>query len=188
MSDELVTIGRIVKPHGIRGEVAVDVLSDVPDRLAEGVEVVVDGRPRRISASRPHQGRMLVRFEGIGDRTQAETLRNQRIEATPVDPDGSDAFFVHELIDLEVVDEQERSLGRVRALIDLPTAAEYDLLEVAREDGSRWLLPAVDDYVEVEELAGGELRLRVVDPPDGLLDLDGSVGGAAPTDPSGEGS
>lgn len=179
MTDELVTIGRIVKPHGIRGEVAVDVLSDVEGRFNGGAEVLVADKPMRIATSRPHQGRLLVRFDQITDRTMAEGLRGFKIQAQALDLAETETYFAHELVGLDVVDEDGSHLGHVQALIELPAAAEYDLLEVAREDGSRWLLPAVDEYVEIVELADGQLRLQLIDPPEGLTDL-GAVEGGPP--------
>ena len=156
----LVTIGRIVKAHGIRGEVAVNVQTDLPDRFDDGATVIVGGSPRVIESSRPHQGRLLVRFEGVLDRTQAELLRGRLIEAEPRESADSDTYFVHELVGMRVVLD-ERDLGEVSALIELPPAAGYDLLEVTRDDGSTWLLPAVEDHVEVEDAVGAEFGVFV---------------------------
>jgi 16S rRNA processing protein RimM len=166
----LVTIGRIVKAHGIRGEVVVDVLSDVPGRFEVGTSVLLDGRPVTITGSRPHQGRLLVRLEGVADRTAAELLRGKRFEGEAADVSGEDTYYVHELVGMGVVDEHGADLGTVSASIELPEAAGYDLLEVRRADGSTWLLPAVDEYVEVEDDPAGGERLAVVDPPEGLID------------------
>jgi 16S rRNA processing protein RimM len=174
----LVTIGRVVKAHGIRGELVVDVLSDVPGRFDVGTPVLLDGRPVTITGSRPHQGRLLVRLEGVPDRTAAELLRGKVFEAEAADVSDSEAYYAHELVGMAVVDAEGRDLGRVSALIELPEAAGYDLLEVRRADGSTWLLPAVDDYVEVEEDPTGGERLAVVDPPEGLLDGDPEVTGS----------
>ena len=179
-----VTIGRVIKAHGIRGEVVVDPLTDLPERFDVGAELVLAGQPVRVRASRPHQGRLLVAFEGIADRSAAERLRGAAIEADPVDVAEHEHYFVHELIDRPVVDEDDRSLGRVVSLVELPVAAGYDLLEVAADDGQVWLLPAVDDYVVVDEDRDG-LRLRVVDPPEGLISGDADV---APTEPDGDGT
>ncbi len=163
-------VARIVKAHGIRGEVACDVLTDVAGRLDAGTSVTVGDELTTIVASRPHQGRLLLRFEGIVDRNQAELLRGREVLADPIDEEASDTYFAHELVDMEVVDAEGASLGRVRALVELPAAAEYDLLEVERDDGHRWLLPAVDDFVEVEVDEHDRERLVVADPPEGLLD------------------
>ena len=175
MTDEqLVTIARVVRAHGLGGEVAVEVLSDVPGRLDAGAAVMVGGTPTTIVTSRPHQGRLLVRFEGVGDRTGAELLRGRVVEAAPVDLDASDTYYAHELVGMAVVAADGRDLGAVSALVELPEAAGYDLLEVTRADGSTWLLPAVDDYVEVAERDDGTQLLLVIDPPEGLIDADAS--------------
>jgi 16S rRNA processing protein RimM len=170
-SDEgYVVVGRVVKAHGLRGEVAVEVLSDVPGRLDAGVTVRLGGEPVTIVASRPHQGRLLVTFDGVPDRTAAERLRGRALEAERIDLDGTDAYFVHELVGMPVRDADGRDLGTVQAAVELPEAAGYDLLEVARDDGGTWLLPAVDEYVEVVAEPDGGEALVVSDPPAGLLD------------------
>ena len=165
-----VVVARVVKAHGIRGEVACELLSDVEGRLEAGTSVIVGGRDTTVATSRPHQGRLLVRFEGVETRNDAELLRGSEVLADPVDAEDSDVYFAHELVGMPVVEADGAALGRVHALVELPAAAEYDLLEIERDDGHRWLLPAVDDYVEVELDEQDRERLVVVDPPDGLLD------------------
>jgi 16S rRNA processing protein RimM len=167
---DLVLIGRVVKAHGIRGEVVVHPLSDVPDRFDTGTRVVLGGTPSTIASSRPHQGRLLVAFEGVTDRSAAELLCGRDIEAPRVDLDDTDTYFVHELVGMVVRSDAGEDLGTVVAAIELPGSAGYDLLEVRRPDGSVWLLPAVDDYVEVTEDDAGVEHLLVVDPPAGLID------------------
>lgn len=162
-------VGRIIKPHGIRGEVVIDSWSDHPDRFAVGAVLYVDGQAMVVVSSRPHQGRLLVRFEGIGDRTAAEALRGAVVEGDPLPPADPDTYLVSELIDLPVRTADGREHGRVVAVIELPGAAGYDLLEVRREQGGSWLLPAADELVEVVEEPGG-WYLLVRDPPEGLLD------------------
>ena len=166
------TIGRVVKAHGLRGEVAVHLMTDVPDRFAPGAAMVVGGSPTTVVSSRPHQSRMLVTFEGISDRTAAEALRGKIIQAEPIDVADSETYFVHELVGA-TVEHEGVALGEVVAVIELPSAAAYDLLEVRRDDGTTWMLPAVDEYVEVVETDDtSALRLVVVDPPEGLIDTD----------------
>ncbi len=174
MTSDRVLIGRVIKPHGIRGEVAVDVLTDFPERLAPGSRIWLRGELAEIEASRPHQGRLLVKFADVADRNAAELLRRAELTAEPIDAEELDTYLVSELIGMAVrLDDGTaagRDLGTVSAVIDLPDAAAYDLLEVRRSDGSTWLLPAVDEYVEVDEDADGNDYLVVVDPPDGLLE------------------
>jgi 16S rRNA processing protein RimM len=191
MSEALVVIGKVVKAHGIRGEVSVHVLSDVEGRFAVGDRVHLAGAPTTIASSRPHQGRLLVRFEGVTDRNAAELLRGRVIEGPAADLADSDTYFVHELVGMAVVTPDGDHLGDVTDHVELPSAAGYDLLEVTRDDGTTWLLPAVDEYVEVGELPDGTELLVVVDPPEGLVagepDVVRADGGETPPVPSSEG-
>jgi 16S rRNA processing protein RimM len=188
----LTEVGRVGRAHGLRGEVVVHLSSDVPDRLAPGVEVRVAGRDTTVATLREHQGRPLVRFEGVADRTAAEALRGAAVEAAPLDPDELDVYLAAELIGRPVVDAAGGELGIVSALVPLPAAAGYDLLEVRRRDGSTWLLPGADAFVSVEESEDGEVRRLVAhDLPEGLLDPGEATdaGGAdGSEDGSGEGS
>jgi 16S rRNA processing protein RimM len=167
---ERVAVGRVIKPHGLRGEVAVFLTSDVSDRLTAGTEVWVDGVPTVVVTSRPHQGRPLVRFEHVRDRTAAERLRGAVVEAAPLHPEELDAYLVSELVGVAVVDADGAALGTVIGLVEMPPVAGYDLLEVERPDGRTWLLPAADELVEAVDDAEG-LRLVVRELPDGLLDV-----------------
>ena len=174
--DDQVQVGRIVKPHGIRGEVSIEITSDVPGRFDEDeVLVAHDDRTFTVTASRPHQGRMLVKFAEVPDRNAAELLRGVRLFADPADLSDSDVYYAHELVGMLVIAEDGTFLGYVSDIVELPDAAGYDLLEVTREDASTWLLPAADDYVEVHEDADGEEVLVLVDPPEGLVDLGQAV-------------
>lgn len=166
--DAWVVIGRVVKAHGLRGEVVVHPLSDVPGRFDAGTEVVVGDTSRVITASRPHQGRLLLTFDDVVGRDAAERLRGRDVLAEPVDVSDSETFYAHELVGLEVLHVDGRHLGVVTALIELPEAAGYDLLEVDRA-GTLWLLPCADDLVEAVEDEDGTWTL-VVDPPEGLVD------------------
>ena len=166
MTDQVV-VGRVVRVHGLRGEVVLDPSSDVPGRYDAGAAVRVDGTERTIASSRAHQGRLLVRFEGIDDRTAAEALRDAVVTAPPVDLSDSETYYVHELVGMAVVDVDGTWLGDVVEVVEVPSVAAYDLLEVDM-DGTRWLLPDADDLVEIADADGVDV-LCVVDPPPGLL-------------------
>lgn len=169
-SGSLTTVGRVVKPHGIRGEVVVERLSDIPGRLAPGTTVRLGEVDRTITGSRPHKGRLLVALEGVADRTAAEELRGLEVRAEPIDEEATETYLAHELIGLEVRRATGERLGSVVELHLLPAAAGYELLEVEREDGSTFLLPGVDELVEAVDEGGGGLHLVVTDPPEGLVD------------------
>jgi 16S rRNA processing protein RimM len=173
---ERVEVGRVIKPHGLRGEVAVFPTSEVMDRLSAGTAVWVDGVATTVATSRPHQGRPLVRFEHVRDRSAAELLRGALVEAAPLDPEELDTYLISELIGVPVIDAIGGELGRVIGVIEMPAVAGYDLLEVERPTGGTWLLPAADELVEAVDDAEG-LRLMVRELPEGLLDA-----GAATTD------
>jgi 16S rRNA processing protein RimM len=179
---ERVEVGRVIKPHGLRGEVAVFLTSDVMDRLAAGTEVWVDGVPTTVATSRPHQGRPLVRFEHVRDRTAAELLRGALVEAAPLDAEELDHYLVSELVGVSVLDPDGAVLGTVVGLVEMPPIAGYDLLEVERPAGGTWLLPAADELVEAVDDADG-LRLVVRELPEGLID-----GGATASDRPEEGA
>jgi 16S rRNA processing protein RimM len=168
--DERVEIGRVAKAHGLRGEVAVHLDSDVPDRLSVGTPVWVAGRATTVATVRPHQGRSLIRFAHVTDRTAAELLRGAIVEAAPLDPEDLDVYLVTELVGRAVRTRDGVVLGTVTALVEMPPVAGYDLLEVTRADGTSWLLPAADELVEVVELGEGERELIVDELPDGLVE------------------
>lgn len=163
-----IVIGRVVKPHGIRGEVVVASQSEVEGRFAAGLELAVGPTSRTVASSRPHAGRLLVSFEGIVDRNAAELLRGQTIVAPPADLAATDVYYAHELVGMDVVTEDGRWLGAVVELMELPSVAGYELLEVDL-DGRTWLLPSDDDLVEIGCDDTGRDVLVVVDPPPGLI-------------------
>lgn len=151
----MLEVGVVVKPHGLRGEVVVDPVTNRPAaRFAAGSVLETDGGPLEVLAGRPHQGRWLVTFAGVDDRNGAESLRGRILRAEPIEEEG--ALWVHELIGAEVVDTSGRSYGPVEAVEANPAS---DLLVLSGER----LVPLV--FV-VSHDAG---RV-VIDPPAGLLD------------------
>jgi 16S rRNA processing protein RimM len=149
-------VGRIVKAHGIRGEVIVDLVSNRPEqRLAPGSVLGSDRGDLRVLTATPHQGRWIVAFEGILDRNAAETYRGAVLTGEPLEGD-DDTLWVHELIGSEVVDREGRSYGEVEAVEANPAS---DLLVLSGER----LVP----LVFVVQKAPGRV---VIDPPPGLLD------------------
>jgi len=149
-------VGRIVKAHGIRGEVIVDLISNRPDlRLAPGSRLSSPRGELEVLTSTPHQGRWIVAFRGVEDRNAAETYRGTPLSAEPIDGDDG-TLWVHELIGSEVFDLAGRSYGPVEAVEANPAS---DLLVLS---GDR-LVPLV--FVKTK-LPG---RV-VIDPPAGLLD------------------
>jgi 16S rRNA processing protein RimM len=168
-----VVVGRIGKPHGVRGEVAVEIRTDDPDgRFADGAVLATDPPERGplvVQQSRPHAGRLLVLFDGVADRTAAAALRGTLLTVdTSGDPplDDPDEFYDHQLIGLAVETAGGEVVGEV---VDVLHPPGPDLLVVRRPAGDEALIPFVADMVPSVDLAS---RRVVVDPPRGLLDLD----------------
>ena len=165
-------VGRVLRPHGVRGELAVEVLSDAPDRFSPGAELGAgdpDGdrplRPVTVTAARPHLGRLLLRLDGVEDRDAAEELHGALL-SIPMEaarPLAADEFWPHQLVGLDVVDRQGRRRGEVA---DVLPGTAHDLLAVDLPSGERRLVPAVAALVTVELEAGRVL----VDAVPGLLD------------------
>lgn len=132
-------VGRIGRAHGIKGEVTVEVRTDEPElRLAPGSVLATDpasAGPLTVATGRVHSGRLLLRFEGVPDRTAAEALRNTLLIADvdpDVQPEDPDEFYDHQLIDLDVVTADGTEVGRIAEISHLP---HQDLLVVRRPDG-----------------------------------------------------
>ncbi|HWI43834.1 MAG TPA: ribosome maturation factor RimM [Nocardioides sp.] len=166
-----VTIGRIGKPHGIRGEVTVDVRSDEPDRrYVAGARLLVE--PPRGSAfphptltvarTRWHQGVLLVMFEELADRNAAEAARGVVLKAA-VDadevPEDPEEFYDHQLVGLQAYDVDGTLLGE---LVGLMHGAQ-DILRIRTTDGREALVPFVSALVPEVDVAGG--RVVIADRP-----------------------
>lgn len=167
-----VVVGRIGKPHGIRGEVTVDVRTDEPDRrFAAGTVLRAQPpagsasplRSLTVAASRWHQSVLLVSFEELGSRNDAEAARGIVLhadlpaDATPEDPD---EFYDHQLVGLTAYDLEGVELGAVTAV---QHGSAQDLLTIRTPDGRDTLVPFVSALVPEVDVPGG--RLVVADRP-----------------------
>src|SRR6476646_6777302 len=121
---ERLVVGRIGRAHGLHGEVAVTFSSNRPERTAPGAVLYAGERELVVVAARPHQGRMLVRFAGVEDRTAAERLLGVELTADPLAGD-ADVLEDDELWVPEVVDRAGAPVGRVTAVEANPA---HDLL------------------------------------------------------------
>jgi 16S rRNA processing protein RimM len=163
-------VARIGKPHGIRGEVTVQVLTDAPeDRFVPGTEFVVEpasAGPLTVSSARWNKDILLLGFAEIGSRNEAETLRGAKlfIETEELDEDDDDGWYEHELVGLEArVGSQV--VGKVAALNTMPV---QDLLVVTTPAGEEILIPFVEQIVPEVNIEEGFVLLT---PPDGLFEL-----------------
>ena len=172
MSDIEVVVGRIGKPHGLRGEVTVDVRTDEPElRFAAGTTLRAEppaGSASPLTAvtvarTRWHQGVLLAHFEEIGDRNAAEAARGIVLHATlPEDasPEDPEEFYDHQLIGLEAVDLDGRHLGHVSRVVH---GGAQDLLQIRTPDKRETLVPFVAALVPEVDVAAG--RVVIADRP-----------------------
>jgi 16S rRNA processing protein RimM len=164
-------VGRIGRPHGLRGEVTVQVHTDFPEqRFAPGAhlrgECEDTGRTLTVETVRPHKGALLVRFAGIADREAAARLCGHllSVDTTELpDLDDPDEFYDHQLEGLAAVGPDGAALGTVREVVHAP-ASDLLVLDTGRGEV---LVPFVRAIVPEVDLVAGRV---VLDPPAGLLD------------------
>lgn len=146
MSDEIVPVGRVGRPHGIDGSFVVEQGSEDERRFAVGAVVLVDGQPAKVvSSKRSGGGRRAIRLDREAPRGATLAVRRDELP----EPE-QDAFYVFQLIGLSVEGSDGRVLGTVKDV--LPGAAN-DSLEL--EDGT--LLPLIDDCVREVDVAAGRI-------------------------------
>jgi 16S rRNA processing protein RimM len=168
---ELLFVGRVERLHGIAGEVSVSIRTDFPERFVPGAAFLWRNgdatRELRVTSARPHAGRMLLRFEGVGDASAARALAGGDLciasgDARPAPPG---YFYEHEILGWVCEDRSGRRLGEVTGLERAPGAP---LLSVETRPGKVALVPFVHGIVVSVDR---EARRVVLEPPEGLLEL-----------------
>jgi len=167
----MLLVGTVRRPHGLRGEVSVDVATAFPERFREGARLLwrsgEASRPLVIATARPHGGRWLLRFEGVEDLPAARALAGGDIlvaeeEAFPA-PEGF--YYSHDIEGFRCEDAGGRPLGTAAGLEQTPAGP---LLSVDTPKKGSVLVPFVEGIVVRID---GERRSIVLDPPEGLFDL-----------------
>jgi 16S rRNA processing protein RimM len=171
----LVAIGRIAKSQGRYGEVAVDPLTDFPERFAELEQVAIEGlnadcaAPRwvRIESVRMHKGRPVLKLAGISSISEAQALRGKEVRMPESElrslPEGS--FYHFQLRGLTVAD---RASGEIGIVEDVLSTGGTDLLVVRGRDGSETLVPLCEEIVRNVDPARGRVEIEA---PEGLVSL-----------------
>lgn len=161
---EPVLVGRVAKAHGILGEVSVELLTDLPERFSVGAVVFNGETPLTVEGSRPHQGRVLVKFREVPDRNAAEALRGAQLSIPEADiaplPEGK--FYPHQLEGAAVQHADGTPLGSF-ARVERSPAHDIWVVTVGQREV---LVPAVKEFVRSVDLGA---RLIVLDPPEGLF-------------------
>jgi 16S rRNA processing protein RimM len=160
-------IGKLRRPHGVHGEILMDVVTDFPERIKAGITVFVGPQyqERTIRSVRSNAGTMLVAFEGFNNPEEAGGLRNLylfvRADDRPPLPAGE--YYHHQLIGLPVVTDEGQMLG---ILAEILSNAANDIYVVQPEKGPEILLPAIDSVILDIDLQQGEIRVHLLE---GLL-------------------
>jgi 16S rRNA processing protein RimM len=169
----MVAIGRVVKPQGRKGEVAVEPLSDRPDRFPSLRAVslpAADGGARvvKVQGAWPHKGRFVVKLEGVDSIEQAEALRGMemRIAEEELDALPAGSYYHHQLLGLAVEDEAGHPLGRVAELLE---TGGTTVLVVRGSAGKETLLPLAERFVRTVDVAAGRLVVTIPE----MVDVDG---------------
>ncbi len=173
-SAEFITLARVVKTQGRRGDVAAEILSHVPDRFAIGMQL--QALPKELNASRrelevkelwPHKGLVVLKFAGVDSISEAETLIGCELQVPSSQRSELDAGwnYVSDLIGCAVLDHG-CEIGRIE---DVQFGAGEAPLLVVRDAASRWLeVPFAEAYLEGVDLERKQVRMSL---PEGLLEV-----------------
>ncbi len=163
--------GKIVRTHGVRGELVMEAWADSPEFVASAKELYFDNkgeRPAGLVSSRPHKGRLLLTLKDITTIDQADRLRGKILYLNRADitlPEGR--FFLDDLIGLAAVDGNTgREYGRITEVIPAPANNVYRISDGQHE----YLFPAVEHMIKRTDIAGGRIELL---PIPGIFDGDG---------------
>ncbi len=164
---EKIKIGQVVNVVGLKGELKVYHYSDYKERFEELSKVYLDHQEFRIDGVRYLKEMVILKLEGISNRTEAETFKGKDVlidkEDTRELPE--DTYYIYDLIGLSVVDENGAVLGSVSDVIQNRT---QDLYEVEKEDKSRFLIPAVEEFILNIDMESRTMIVRLID---GLMEL-----------------
>jgi 16S rRNA processing protein RimM len=140
-------VGRVLRPHGVRGEVRVEIHTDFPERFAvyETLYLGDQRTPYGLEGHRFHQGKALLKFVGVDDRNAAEELREQWVwiaiqDAAPLQ---EGEIYLHQMIHLRVVTVEGEDLGEVTEIIETGANPVY----VVRGSGGEILIPDTDEVI-----------------------------------------
>lgn len=158
---EFLVIGKLRRPHGVKGELLMEVLTDFPERIQVGMTVYLGEQylPVQINNIRIHVNALLVSINGYDDRESAGELRNLEvyIPSSSVYPLPDGEFYHHQIIGLQVMDDTDTLLGYVTEI--LVTGAN-DVLIVKAENGGEYLIPVIEGVVTDIDLARNRITIH----------------------------
>lgn len=156
-------IGKLRAPHGLRGELLMEVITDFPERLHPGMQLYIgeEHRPVRLRSRRGHARELLVGFDGFDTPESAGLFRNRLVFVStaglPSLPEGE--YYHHELIGLNVVSDDDRQIGVVVEILD---TAAHDIYVVRPADGGELLIPAIDPVIVEIDLPANRMTIHLL--------------------------
>jgi 16S rRNA processing protein RimM len=160
-------VGILRRPHGVRGEILMAVMTDFPERIQPSVTLYMgeEYKPVTVANSRHHNKGLIIQFEEFASRNDVENIRNQnlfvRAEDRPPLPEGE--YYLHELIGLRVITDEGETLGVITEMIETGANNVY---VVHCDDGPDVLLPATDEVILVVDVDNKIMRVHILE---GLL-------------------
>ena len=159
---DFLRIGRVSRPHGMRGELSIQVSVSKPPLLNDVEQVYIGSArvPYKISAAHTHRKRLLLRLANVEDRESAEVLRGQDVSISVADaePLKPDEYYIRELIGLQIVTEEGEALGTLKDVLETGANDVY----VVTQDEDDWLLPAIKDVVRAIDLERNEMIVHLL--------------------------
>jgi 16S rRNA processing protein RimM len=157
------SVGFLRRPHGIKGEIIMDLHTDFPERMKTGRKLFVgdDHKPMTLTGVRPHGSGLLVKFKDVNTPEEAGLFRNQWAYVQTKDvplPEGE--HYKHELLGLKVVDEDGNPLGE---LVEILETGANDVYVVKDDSGKELLLPAIPSVILDLDLGRGFLRVHLLE-------------------------
>lgn len=155
--------GKLTRPHGVRGEMLMEIHTDFPDRLKSGSQVFLGEhhKPHMIRSARGHSVGLIVAFDGYTNPEMAGQLRNQLVyvpsDNLPPLPEGD--YYHHQLLGLRVKTTQDEELGEVEQI--LQTGAN-DVVLVRAHSGGEILIPYIDEVVREIDLDKGQITIELL--------------------------
>jgi len=161
---EYLEVGFVRRPHGVKGEMIMEIRTDFPERLKTGMTVFVGEqyRPMVIASLRQHAKGVLVRFRGSKNPEDAGLYRNTSVfvptAGRPELPEGE--YYHHQLLGLNVVTDDDRELG---TLVDILETGANDVYTVRDSNGTEILLPAIPPVILDISLADRQMRVHLLE-------------------------
>jgi 16S rRNA processing protein RimM len=158
------SVGFLRRPHGVHGEIIMDLHTDFPERMKKGRKIFVgnEHKPMTFENVRTHANGLLVKFKGVNTSDEAGLYRNQWVfikgQDAPVLPEGQ--YYKYQLLGLRVIDENEKLLGN---LVDIIETGANDVYLVRDETGKEILLPAIPSVILDLQPARGFVRVHLLD-------------------------